>query len=369
MIRRMTQYLSLGLCLVIGLGFLPVWARGAPAMAVIVDEVSKASFNETQDFIGRFVSPEGGDIAATVAGPVQRVDVSVGDTVQVNDRIAQIDDTQFKLEVDLSHAKWQAEKAALSLARNQYKQAMLNLNRQRALEGSPGYSTALVQDLELASISANRDITIAKAKLKEAENHLKLKELNLKRTSVIAPFSGFITIKHVQPGAYVTVGEPIVKLQSIETIEVEVEVPGQLAKQFENGSLFVAHIEGQNDFNVQLRAIILEENPLSRTLALRLLPVEPRDTKWVINQTVIVKVPLGKKKAVLSVHKDALISSQQGFYVFVVDGMKAQMRRVELGQAMGDRMEVISGLKEQDKVVVRGNERLRPGQAVSIGNP
>lgn len=366
---QMTCRLNIVFLLVLLLGSSMSIARGAPAMAVMVDDVISVTFNETQDFIGRFVSSEGGDIAATVAGPIQLVDVAVGQTVEANQRIAQIEDTQFKLEVALNRAKWRAEKAGLSLAKNHYRQATLNLNRQKALAGSPGYSAALVQDLEIAVVSASRDITIAKAKLQEAENNLKLKELNLERTVIKAPFSGFVTIKHVQPGAYVTVGEPIVKLHSTNNIEIEVEIPGQLAKQLETGLEVSAEVEGKQPFEATLRAIILEENPLSRTLALRLSPLSKPSTSWIINQSVLVKIPLGSSKQVLSVHKDALISAGGGFNVFVFENGKAGIRRVELGQAIGDRMEVRAGLKENDKVVIRGNERLRPGQAISVGRP
>ena len=66
----------------------------------------------------------------------------------------------------------------------------------------------------------------------------------------------------------------------------------------------------------------------------------------------------------LSVHKDAVINRRGKQIVYVVQEGKAAMRPVQLGEAVGARMEVLRGLAQGDLVVVRGNERLRPGQDV-----
>ena len=66
----------------------------------------------------------------------------------------------------------------------------------------------------------------------------------------------------------------------------------------------------------------------------------------------------------MSVHKDAIIRDVAGAVVFVAADGVAERRVVELGEAVGSRFEVISGLEPGELVVVRGNERLTPGQAV-----
>jgi multidrug efflux pump subunit AcrA (membrane-fusion protein) len=75
-------------------------------------------------------------------------------------------------------------------------------------------------------------------------------------------------------------------------------------------------------------------------------------------------MPVAEPREVLSVPKDALVQGQGGWTVFVDEGGVAQVRPVRVGTALGDRFEVLSGLSEGDVVVVRGNERLRPGQPV-----
>jgi multidrug efflux pump subunit AcrA (membrane-fusion protein) len=72
---------------------------------------------------------------------------------------------------------------------------------------------------------------------------------------------------------------------------------------------------------------------------------------------------------VLSAHKDALINSRGVPTVFVVEDGRAYARKVTIGEGVGNRFEILSGLKEGDVVVTRGNERLKDGKRVKIRKP
>ncbi|HDO51821.1 MAG TPA: hypothetical protein ENH05_03690 [Rhizobiales bacterium] len=69
----------------------------------------------------------------------------------------------------------------------------------------------------------------------------------------------------------------------------------------------------------------------------------------------------------MSVHKDAILKRPSGDQVYVVKNSTAEARTVRLGVAIGSRFEVLSGLKDGESVVIRGNERLQPGAKVGIG--
>jgi multidrug efflux pump subunit AcrA (membrane-fusion protein) len=77
-----------------------------------------------------------------------------------------------------------------------------------------------------------------------------------------------------------------------------------------------------------------------------------------------LNLPSGAQKNVLSVHKDAVLIRRGNQIVVIVENGKANFRPVKLGEASGNRFIVQSGLKNGDVVVIRGNERLRPKQAV-----
>ena len=88
------------------------------------------------------------------------------------------------------------------------------------------------------------------------------------------------------------------------------------------------------------------------------------------NQSVVIHIPSGAAKTAVTVHKDSITQRRGRRVVFLVmeddKGTKVEMRPVELGEAFGLRFEVLKGLKPGDRVVIRGNERLRPGQKIRI---
>jgi multidrug efflux pump subunit AcrA (membrane-fusion protein) len=88
-------------------------------------------------------------------------------------------------------------------------------------------------------------------------------------------------------------------------------------------------------------------------------------TRIAVGQTVTLDVPVSRPEDVIVVPKDAVVQSGGGWQVFLNEDGAAAPRQVEIGRAIGDAFEVISGLAEGDEVVVRGNERLRPGQEIA----
>ena len=88
------------------------------------------------------------------------------------------------------------------------------------------------------------------------------------------------------------------------------------------------------------------------------------ELRFAANQTATLHLPIGKKRMVVTVHKDALVNSRGNQIVFVVEKRRARARKVHLGEAVGGRFEVLSGLEVGEMVVVRGNERLRDGKRV-----
>ena len=79
-----------------------------------------------------------------------------------------------------------------------------------------------------------------------------------------------------------------------------------------------------------------------------------------------VKLPLSSGARILTVPKDAIVVRANGSVVFVVKGTNATMRNVKLGRGIGDKFEILDGLKPDEKVVTRGNERLGAGAPIRI---
>ena len=119
-----------------------------------------------------------------------------------------------------------------------------------------------------------------------------------------------------------------------------------------------------NSFNSTVRSIGNIENPNTRTRRIRLTPIFDTNIYPAVGQNVNVMLPVNNKNHLVTVHKDAILKRQGMSLVYVVEDGIANIRPVKLGPANKERFTVIEGLVVNEQVVIRGNERLRPGQNV-----
>ena len=175
--------------------------------------------------------------------------------------------------------------------------------------------------------------------------------------------------KHAVGGAYLSVGVPVVTLINEGALEIEANVPADRVGGLAPDSKVKIVLDGDRVREATVRALVPSENTLTRTRPVRFVPdfdgAAANELGIATNQSVTVLVPIGKPRAVVSVHKDAVIPRGGQSIVFVVENGKAMQRVISLGSAVGNRLEVLDGLRVGDVTVVRGNEGLSPGQAVS----
>ena len=180
-----------------------------------------------------------------------------------------------------------------------------------------------------------------------------------------APYDGVVTRRLVSPGAYVRLGDPVVALIDDSALEIEADVPVEQLGALETGATIDGVIAGKRK-TATVRAVVPEENPLTRTRAVRFTPTFEEDPgDLAVAQSVTLYIPIGLAREVTTVSKDGVIQRPNGAMVFLVKDAQATPQPVRLGAAVDGRFEVLDGLGDGDLVVVRGNERLRPGQPVT----
>ena len=119
-----------------------------------------------------------------------------------------------------------------------------------------------------------------------------------------------------------------------------------------------------------MRAVVPEENSRTRTRRVRftLDPGTPY-SNLAANQSVILTLPVGPPQEAVTVNKDALVHKGGKILVYVVRDNKALPRRVTLGISSGSRIAITQGLQANEAVIIRGDERITPGQAVKTAKP
>ncbi len=205
-----------------------------------------------------------------------------------------------------------------------------------------------------------------------ARANLKLASIDLYNAEIRAPYDAVVVRRHAVAGAYLAVGDSVVTLVNDRDMEIEAEVPSnRLAGAVTKRNVDVTLDTGKK-ISATVRAIVPSENAQTRTRPVRFF-FDGASTGLsgaiAANQSVTVLLPIAGADRVLTVHKDAVTTRGNGKFVVVINENKAKPTKVELGDAVGDRFTVTSGLKQGDIVVVRGNETLRPGQKVTFDEP
>lgn len=337
-----------------------------PAAVVGLDKVIVEPLAQTVAVIGRFVAKQSGDVAARISAPVEEYLVSVGDRVNKGDVLARLVKDSFEWDRNRRRAEVQSARAQIQTDRDTLQLLEQELDRLDGLRKSPAFSEARFNDKAQEVARAKSQISRSVAQYKAAEADLALAELNVTNTEVIAPYPSAIIRRHSEAGAYVTIGDPLVTLLDYTNLEIEADVPANRIAGLTPGRELGATFENGIKLRATVRAVIPDENPRTRTRRVRFVPAFVNDaSSSAANQSVTVHIPVGEIRDVVTVHKDAVLNRRGGQIVILKTDGKAEFRTVTLGEAVGPRFVVIEGLNPNDEVVVRGNERIRPGQTIS----
>lgn len=341
------------------------YAQGRAA-AVGVQTVELRQLAETIPVFAEVTTARDGAVASRVAGNVDTVHVLAGTWVQKDDPLVTLNRDLLEILVAQSAAQMAEAEAGIATARVRLDRTQTALNRIEALRASNAFSEGRFDDAQANMLEAQSQLAESIAREKSSEAQLAETRYQLERSLIKAPFSGVVIEVNTIPGAFIQAGTPVVRLLDTNAFEVTAGVPAQYVAFLSPGQVIKGSTETGRLLKLQLRAVLPIEDTATRTRAVRFTTSDLSKLKNVaVGQSLTVLIPVGVSRDVLSVPKDALIQAQGGWTVFVALDGKAQPRSVTLGVALEDRYEVLNGLEAGDLVVVRGNERLRPGQEIA----
>ncbi len=279
---------------------------------------------------------------------------------------ARVDSGQVLVRIDdrdLAARRAQLE-ARVAEAQVLLADAETNLRRMQALDSERAIAGIQLEQAETGRARAAAGLEAARAALRELE-------ANASYGTVTAPFAGEIVRKNVQLGDVASPGVPLFVLEDLSRIRIVASVGEAAAARLHEGSRIPVEIEaaGVRAFGVVEAVIPAARPPVT---GFRVNVVLGRPSSAVISgMTATVLVPSDDPDTGtgtrLLVPSDALVRRGQMVGVFLVDGTTARLRWVRIGLEEGDAVEVLSGLKAGDRVVVGAGDRLTDGQRIVAG--
>lgn len=349
-------------------------AQGGPA-GVVVETIETRSFTETAPVLGEFVAPTSSVVASRIPGLIVDISVQVGDRVDEGDLLIKLDTELLDIELRAAQASRTEAAAGLTVAEADLALAQQAFERVERLKSSPAFSQGQFNDLGRQLQRAQGQIAQANARIRIADVAIARTRYNLENAEIRAPFSGTVLERQAQLGEYINTGNAVVTLLDQANLEIVADVPYSYVGGLSDGREITVRLSSGTEYKASIRALLPRETVSTRTRPVRLSAPFTKGnavdgaTPFAVGQSVTVQVPVSEERNVLTVPKDALVQGRGGWIVYIAEDGKAQPRPVEIGGAVGSRFEVLSGLQEGWQVVVRGNERLRPGQDIMTGPP
>lgn len=326
----------------------PPAAADAPPAIVSVAPAVRTDFAPRHWSPGSIISRQDARVASELEGRVLQV-AEVGQRVRAGQALAVLDDTALRLRERESEADLARIQAQLDLAARQeqrYAQLAAQQNIARA---------------QYEQLRADRDVLAQDRARVQAQ----LAQLRHQRSQMVvrAPFDGIVAERHTQRGEYLVTGASVARLVDTAAPEVRVRAPVDLARHLERGTLVRVRSSGtERDYPVS--ALVPVGDEASRQLELR---IAVRDLKVPVGTAVDVGLPSAETRSVVAVPRDAVILRREGDFVLRVDAAgKAERLAVKTGAAVDDLVEVSGDVRAGDRLIVRGGERVEPGQAVSV---
>lgn len=322
-------------------------ADAAPAIVSVAPAVSTA-FAPRHWSPGSVISRRDARVAGEQSGRVVEV-AAVGQRVRKGQALAVLDDTALRLREQEGQA---------DLARIQAQLALANRQEQRYAQLAAQQNIARAQYDQLR---ADRDVLAQDRARVQAQ----LAQTRHQRTQMVvrAPFDGIVAERHTQLGEYLITGGSVARLVDTGAQEVRVRAPVDLARHLAEGTDVRVRSAGE-ERTYPISALVPVGDEASRQLELR-IAVEGLDIP--VGTAVDVGLPSAGTRTVVAVPRDAVILRREGDFVMRVDAAgKAERVPVKTGAEVDGLVEVTGSVAAGDRLIVRGGERIEPGQSLDI---
>ncbi len=327
--------------------------KGRPPTPVRVAEVVNRTVQKTLELVGTVEPWRRSIVAGELAALVEKFPVEEGMAVKRGQVLAQLRTETLTIQLN-------SVKASHREAETRYNQAKKDLERVNML-----FAKQLVTQKEFDD-AVTQEVALGQ-RLTQLESEILRVRDQLKKTRVVAPFDGWVVKEFTEVGQWVQAGGPIVELVDLSRVQVEVPLPERYVGEIKVGASVAATFDGLQGFQAsgKVFSVLAQADRNSRTFPIK---VELPNADLMIKSGLVSRVILqvGSPYEALVVPKDALVLRGGAEFVFVMkDGSVTQVPVVAVNHVNSE-VEVSGPLEPGMIVVVEGNERLFPGQAVRV---
>ncbi|MBI5529550.1 MAG: efflux RND transporter periplasmic adaptor subunit [Deltaproteobacteria bacterium] len=326
------------------------------AIPVAVETVKKGAVRDVVSVTGNIAPEKMVTLFSNVPGALTSLKVKEGDRVRKGQLVA---------VVDREKAGFQAQqaRAGLEMARANLKNMEANYRRLEKLHKEGAVAQKLWDDMQTGYLAA-------KSQVDQLEGTVGLADSQLKDAVIVATMAGVIAKKHIDAGEVVTSAQmmkaaPIVTIVDMDRVKVLIGIVEKDIARVKAGLEAEVRLDAYRDrvFSGRVTNVAPIVNPHNRTTEVEVM-LENADGLIKPGMFARVAIIVVTRENAVLLPQDAVIESESGRNVFVVEGGRSARRNVTTGFLDGTVYEVLSGLSGGESLVVVGQQRLKDGAPV-----
>ncbi|GED67444.1 lipoprotein [Brevibacillus reuszeri] len=367
---------------------------------VVMDAVKKEQATTVSELSGTLAPLEEAMVSFEVGGRIVELNRNEGDTVKAGDVLAKVNAQDYSLQVASSSAAVQQSAANLSKVNNGAREQEITQARLLVEKATIGYQKMqddfkrieqLYKEKAISKSdfdSAQNGLTLSQKDLENAQQAYSLvtqgaraedKDLSratynqaviaqevaassLAKTQLRSPINGTIISKLSSTGSLVGSGTPVYQVGNIDTLKVVLPVPDREISMWKEGEVVSLDLYGQKREG-KVTKIFPATNQSTGTIGVE-VQIANAKHDWYAGQVVKATKTIQGQVGIYAPVEAVISRGNNDAHVFINQDGKAVKTSVEIGQITNDKLEIKSGLKEGDQLIVKGVDRLFDGDPI-----
>lgn len=341
-------------------------AESAPVVVVkgvSLEVIKSVATPEMLEVVGTVRARTSAVVSTRIPGTVSVLKVREGDRVRKGQLLAQLDAQENQANAAMATAGIEEARRGLDEALSRKKLADTTFDRYQVLYTEQAISRQEFDVRQTEKDIAAQGVARANSRLKQAQAGAKAATTMSDYTRITAPISGIITSKQVDLGATVFPGQPLMTIDDDGSYQLELALPENIATRVKPGSPVQVTLDAiDHSFTARIAEIVPAADPGSRTFVAKIALNQKGLKSGMFGRGA---VSFGTEVNSITVPKKAIIEHGALVSVWALGKENtAHMRIVKVGRETGERVEILSGLSEGDRVVVSGAEKVTEGAKV-----
>ena len=361
---------------------------GTHVVYAAVAMVKRQTVSNTLSIAGQFIPYQNVELHAKVAGYIRNIYVDIGDHVHQGQVLAVLEIPELMAQVDASkaavhHAEEEIQRAQSDVARAQADNVALRANAERLISADQARPGLIAQqeldDATAKDRASQAQVEAAKSALAAAKQQLAVAKADAQHYSALgdysritAPYDGVVTWRFSDTGALVQAGTsgssglPVVTLAQVNLLRLRIPVPESIAAKVKVGDEADVHVQATGEhFTGKVSRFTDALDPSTRTMQAEIDVPNP-DYRLQPGMYADVRLEANSRPDALTVPVEAIQRNDNKTTVLVVDQQNTvQRREVTLGVAGSNRVEIVSGVTEGERVIVGNLGSYQPGEVVT----